>query len=498
MTLLLSSTLILFFGIALFVVTFYFLKQKVKPVDKWNLNVKIPPVFSDLDKTIKNLSKNDSLSMNDYEMLFEYFVLGIDSYASKNRGRITYPGVSGTRGSIVEGLEGFSRSSILICSWIKSGRGIVVNLEGNSQVNLKDHFFRGLMAGTKKTSSEYWGDISDYDQRIVESADLAISIWMLKDYLKKELSKEDIEAILTWLDQVNGKKIYDGNWILFRIISNMVLTDFGFKSYQKHIKDDYEKFKSFYVGDGWFTDGKGGPVDYYNVWQMQYMLFWISEIDPNFDAIFLNSAMQLFSKKYKYMISPKGIPMFGRSCCYRLAASVPLVVMAIKNPSEWSGTARRATDVTWLHFISRGALKDGTVTQGYWGQDEDLLENYSGRASPLWSLRSLVLAFYLDIDHSFWKDDVDLLPIETESYEIDILGPGLKIIGVKNTQEILVQRHSPNPLSSFYINPKFKRMTKWRKIMQKLLKRPLRHSNVESKYGKNIYSSKSLFMNDAK
>ncbi|WP_349343071.1 DUF2264 domain-containing protein [Marinobacter sp. MMG032] len=480
--------------IILFVLSWTLLVRKIKPVDKWFLDVDVPAHLEDLDESIKTIGKNQSIDVSQYESIFRYFIEGIDSYSSKYHSRVVYPGISGTRGSVVEGLEGFARSSVLVCSWLSSGRTDRVQLTSGKTFSIKEHFLSGLISGTDPNSEEFWGHISDFDQRIAEGADIALGIWMIKNTITTEIDSSKLKSILEWLNEVNGKKIYDGNWVLFRIIINMVLIDFRFLESNSQIAVDYSLFKSFYVGNGWFTDGPGGPVDYYNVWQMQYMLFWISEINPDFDTDFLMNVFSEFSSTYKYFISPEGIPIFGRSCCYRLAAPVPLIAIAKKNPKDWGQLARRATDVTWAHFISRGALKNGTVTQGYWEQDEDLLENYSGRASPLWSLRSLVLAFYLPEEHSFWSETAGSLPIEKESYQIKIPGPKLTIRGSQNTKEVIVERKSPNPLSKFSNATTFKRMSTARRLLQYVLKRPLRHSNLQVKYGRRSYSSKNLFI----
>ena len=36
----------------------------------------------------------------------------------------------------------------------------------------------------------------------------------------------------------------------------------------------------FYLGDGWFTDGPDGPVDYYNAWGFYYHIGWIHRMNP--------------------------------------------------------------------------------------------------------------------------------------------------------------------------------------------------------------------------
>jgi hypothetical protein len=469
-------------------------KRYIKPVDRWNLPVNVPAHFKSQDQLIHYLGQKASLSNTDYESIFKYFLLGIEAYASPGRARIVYPGVSGTRGSVVEGLEGFARTSVLLSSWLSAERPEIIKLEDGKKFNVLKHLISGIAEGTSKSSEEYWGDINDLDQRIVESADIAISIWLIKSQIEKNLKNSEIQQILHWLNQINGKKSYGGNWLLFRIIVNSVLTDFGYQNLANSISNDYAEFKSFYLGTGWFSDGKEGAIDYYNAWQMQYMLYWLAHISPGYDQEFLSTVFREFSEFYQYFIGPEGIPIFGRSCSYRLAAATPLVVASAFSSNQWSGKARRAMDLTWGYFIKHGSVAEGRVTQGYYTDDENLLENYSGRASPLWSLRSLVIAFHLEDSHNFWTEPTENLPIEDSSYKKSIPEIGLHIEGNYDTKEIIVccEKNIPNE-SSAILNLKFSRMSFFRRHAQSILKRPLRIENYGAKYKRQKYSSKKLF-----
>ena len=74
--------------------------------------------------------------------------------------------------------------------------------------------------------------------------------------------------------------------------------------------------------------------------------------------------------------------------------------------------ARRALDLTWDFFLEHGALREGRITQGYCGDDAAILDNYSGSASCLWSLRSLIAALDLAPEAPFWTQGAEPLPVE--------------------------------------------------------------------------------------
>jgi hypothetical protein len=182
-------------------------KRYIKPVDRWNLPVNVPAHFKSQDQLIHYLGQKASLSNTDYESIFKYFLLGIEAYASPGRARIVYPGVSGTRGSVVEGLEGFARTSVLLSSWLSAERPEIIKLEGGKKFNVLKHLISGIAEGTSKSSEEYWGDINDLDQRIVESADIAISIWLIKSQIEKNLKNS---ADFTLAKSDKWKKILRG------------------------------------------------------------------------------------------------------------------------------------------------------------------------------------------------------------------------------------------------------------------------------------------------
>ena len=380
----------------------------------------------------------------------------------------------------------------MLTTWLAAGRPAKIKLSDASTFDIKSHLKNGIIAGTNSDSISYWGNFQDLDQRAVEAADIALTLWLLIDKLDEQFKRVELDRIKNWLNQINEKQIHGGNWHLFRLIVNTVLLNLGDNSKVSSIENDYSEFKSYYVGDGWFTDGKGGNIDYYNAWQMQYFLFWFSEIKPNHDQEFINQVFTLFSSNYKYFISMQGLPIWGRSSCYRLAAPVPLIINSFKK-NDGASTAKRSLDAIWAYFIEKGALSSGTVTQGYCGKDTELLENYSGRGSCLWSLRSLVLAFYQPKESGLWLANDGLLPIEKESYSIFIKGPQLNVIGNKNTHEIIVEQLHPLRRSEALSEQPLKKMPLWRSIAEQFLRRPLRLDNFEVKYGRKQYSNLAPF-----
>lgn len=463
--------------------------KKILPVSGWNERVKIDTKFEFLDHQIKQVFSKDSLVEQDFKALFHYFVEGIDAYHLKGTSTVDYPGIPGSRGRFVEGVEGFARCAPLLASWLYAGRDEKIILSSGKIFKLDEYLKQVLIAGTDPEHPAYWGKIQDFDQKAVEAGDIAVTYKLLKTLNPEIFTESEHQNIRTWLAQINNVKLYGGNWCLFPLIINCVLMDDD-PHYQEQMAKAYEEFKSFHVGDGWFGDGKGGIPDFYNAWQFYYFLFWFNKFMPEYDAEFIKTAVSEFSGAYLYFFSTEGFPIFGRSLSYRTALPLPLIVNVLINGKN-AESARRALEVTWSHFIKNDALQGGTLTQGYYGNQPYLLENYSGRGSSLWGVRSLTMALLNKSDSLFWTCTPEKLPIEKTDYDIVINGPEFRLIGNTKTKQVKLKRL---PIfRNSQSNQKISHPGFGRQFLQFILRRPLRPDNLHIKYGRDEYLSDDFF-----
>lgn len=425
-----------------------------------------------------------------YDELFHYFLEGFETYRSEEGALSYYRGLPSRHGARTDALEGFSRSAPLWGAWVKSGRPRSIRLLNGKTVDLADEFRQGLLAGTTLGGGEYWGDVSDLDQRIVEASDVALGLWLFRDSVWDGLSTAQKSQVARWLKQSEIHKVSDNNWHLFPVFIGVVLTSLNVSNDDASVRQNYARFKEFYRGDGWFSDGPDDTYDYYNAWSIQYQLYWLQQVDPQWDRDFILKSRSKFLASYPYLIGPRGFPVLGRSVCYRMAAPVPLIFGQQTNPDEISAPeARRALDATWSYFIERNALKDGNVSQGYCGSDPRILDNYSGPASCLWALRSLIVAFYMPGNSAFWAPSTGHLPVEEASYAVQIPAIRWTIIGDKTTGTIVVENRgkAAGPairLSDYGVV---------RHLATAFLWRPFRPDNTRAKYGRDSYSSAEPF-----
>lgn len=446
------------------------------------------------DEQLQHYFQNTQHSLLDQcEMLVRYVAEAFDHYAVWDYSHAYYPGRPGQQTVKIDALEGVSRVLPTLATWLHHSRerGGDTHLKtlNNASIDLPALIRSAFLAGTSPQHAGYWGDIEDYDQRICESADLALALWLSKQWVWDALSAPEQRQIIDWFKQVNSHKTVDNNWHLFPLTVQFVIKALTGEDTIDHNK--YLRTKEFYVGDGWFRDGANGNYDYYNAWGFYYSLYWLVQIDPDYDRDFIVQALDLFNQKYRYFFTPEGLPFFGRSACYRLAASAPLIAgVDLNGRSVTCGEAKRALETNLQYFISQGAMRNGAPTQGLFGDDTRLVDNYSGPASSFWSLRALNIALYCGQRINFWQTPSAPLPIEQQDYQISLPSINALVIGTFETKEIVVIFKQEYTLEQ---TPMTRRLLKQRpldKLIELAIGQSRRPKNNLLRKGITCYSSK--------
>lgn len=455
---------------------------------EWSKTARISDRFAALDLELERLFADEAVSDRDrYDFLFNYFLTGFLKYSTPGGERVHYPGIRGNRGAPVEGLEGFARTAPLFAAWLASGRPSVVQdlSQPPQQVDLPALLRCAILGGTDRNSKSYWGDIADYDQRIVEAADVALILWLSREHVWRGFSRSERQQVATWLTQAASGRVYANNWLLFVVLINQTLRALGMPFDEADSRLRYQQFKNFYLEEGWFDDPPKG-VDFYNAWGISYSLFWIDQVSPAFDRGFIRDVLRKSGDLVLHLVSPKGIPIMGRSQCYRMAVVVPVILQpAFAESTIPAGQARRALDAVWKHFIEHQAVRHGRVEQGYYGSDPRLLDHYSGTGSCQWSLRSLVLAFFHTEQSDFWRSPQHPLPIETEDYRLVLPRLGWTIQGCCHSSEIVI-RISVNGDQ----HHKLREHSMTRRLAEHLFSAPFRPANDKAFYKNGAYSSR--------
>ncbi|PIG83918.1 hypothetical protein AARAC_001869 [Aspergillus arachidicola] len=309
-------------------------------------------------------------------------------------------------------LEGFARPLWAIASLLapaSSADSLGLNV---------DSWACGLRVGTNPASSEYWGDLGDFDQRMVEMESIAYALLMAPAAFLSGMDAVVRENLETWLRQINGRQMPQNNWRWFRVLVNLALGS----QEEDVVAQDLKMLDSFDLGEGWSSDGLWGDerkqADYYSgsfaiqFARMLYVRFMEDRGLPSNDWSRIQryklEARQFASGFWRYFdVDGSAIP-FGRSLTYRFAFAAFWSAVAIANvqldaPLNNIGVIKGLLlrHLRWWGKQPGIFNTDGTINIGYAYPNMFLSENYNSPQSVYWCLKSFTI-LCLPESHPFW------------------------------------------------------------------------------------------------
>jgi hypothetical protein len=200
-------------------------------------------------------------------------------------------GVTGAVFSVAaEELEGFARPL-----W-----GLAPLAAGGGQFDDWPLIRQGLSNGSDPRHSEYWGFPSALDQLLVEMAPIGFSLLLAPEQVWQPLPSDAQERLGAWLAQVNQTPHYDCNWLFFKVLVNMGLARVGAPHDRQACAEALDRIDDFYLGDGWYFDGRNGTRDYYIAYAFHfYSLIYAAhatETDPERASRFRERAAEFASE----------------------------------------------------------------------------------------------------------------------------------------------------------------------------------------------------------
>lgn len=266
---------------------------------------------------------------------------------------------------------------------------------------------QGLVHGTDPQHEEYWSDVWDYDQKMVEMAAIVNAIFLAPDVFWTPLSQDQRQNIYNWLNQINAHKVHPNNWRFFRILVNALFGKLGLPQNKECLKDDIGVVEHCYEGEGWYFDGHAGQKDYYIPFAMHYYgLIYaeqMKELDPEYSDL-LKKRAEEFYQDFIYWFDQDGreVP-YGRSLTYRFAHCAVFGAMAYAGIQVPYGELKHLV-LGNLRYWRSNPIFDcgGILTIGYQYPNLIMSERYNAPGSPYWSFKAfLILA--LDPSHPFWQ-----------------------------------------------------------------------------------------------
>lgn len=358
---------------------------------------------------MKNFSlpiyKNPLKTKKDVQQAFVQLTDPLNPYFSKGRARLHIGNTSASYPDFVAEMEGFSR-----VLW-----GLAPFTAGGKESDLWDIYIEGIKNGTNPNHEEYWGDIQDYDQRAVEMAAIGLALALVPEKVWEPLSETEKNNFSRWLLQINSHELWGCNWLFFRVIVNIGLKKVGIDYDEKKVQQALDVIDEFYIGNGWYADGKGGHSDYYVPFAIHYYSLVYAKLmeneDPKRSKIYKERAA-IFAKDFINWFAEDGAAIpYGRSQTYRFAQS-----------AFWSALVYAGVDVFPMGVVKGIILRnlrwwlkkpifnpDGTLTVGYAYPNLVMAENYNSPGSPYWALKTFLILDFPD-DHSFWTSEEKELP----------------------------------------------------------------------------------------
>ncbi|KAF7546541.1 hypothetical protein G7046_g9270 [Stylonectria norvegica] len=362
----------------------------------------------------------------------------LGSYTSTGCSRVRIPVTSGTLyDETAAQIEGFARPIWVVGSLLMSG---------DPSEELTAKFITGLENGTDPYHEEYWGDIGDFDQRMVETETISYALLASpRERIWDRLSPQSRSNIAKWFVQLNGKELPRVNWLWFRVFTNLVLRrfcDMDTEEIRTQMEIDLKELDTFYLENGWSSDGKWrspdlddkefellqetGKVhnikpdrcaDFYSgsfAIQFSQLLFLrvAGDLDPVRTENYRQQARDFGSQIWRYFDAQGAVIPFGRSLIYRFAcgaffsalalAKVPDMPKPLDTPGAMKGFILRHLR-WWARNSSDTFHSDGTLNFGWIYPNMYLTEDYNSPQSAYWALKAFI-AIGLPADNPFWAE----------------------------------------------------------------------------------------------
>lgn len=141
-------------------------------------------------------------------------------------------------------LEGFARPLF----------GLVPLARGGGQFDHWDIYREGIKNGTDPNHPEYWGEVTDMDQRHVEATALGYALLVVPEHVYEPLDEDSKKNLANWLVRSRNTLHANSNHKFFRVIVDLGLENVGIPVDRKGTEDYLQDLDSIYINDSWYQD----------------------------------------------------------------------------------------------------------------------------------------------------------------------------------------------------------------------------------------------------
>lgn len=266
---------------------------------------------------------------------------------------------------------------------------------------------QGIINGTDPAHPEYWGEITDRSQKMVEAAAFGLALILAPHKVWEPLTDAQKKNFYNWLRQMNTAIAGGNNWKFFAVLVNLGLKNVGVDYSQETINHGIECFDSYYQSNGWYHDGKSRQADYYIAFAIHFYSLIYAKVmeaeDPTNSQKYKERAM-LFAKDFIYWFADDGSALaFGRSLTYRFAQCCfwSACIFAGIEPFPM-GVMKGIISRNLEWWLSKPIFDNGNILSvGYGYPNYIMAEHYNAFGSPYWALKAFLILALPD-DHEFF------------------------------------------------------------------------------------------------
>lgn len=346
-------------------------------------------------------------SKSDYEKLMLKILNPIKPYYSEGKAYLKLGAGGACYTEKASWIEGFSRPLWALAPYYAQPEG--------KDKSFAEIYCEGFKNGSNPFCPEYWGEIRDYDQVIVEMAAMGLALLLAPDTFFYSLGEDEQKNLASWLYTINDHKYPDNNWVMFEVIVNCGLKNVSMPYNDNMIEWGIKKLDEWYLGEGWYVDGCTKHSDYYVPFAIHfYSLIYAKYIEKAYPdrSNRLKDRAREFAKDYIYWFDKNGAAVaYGRSLTYRFAQAAfwSALVWADASPFPLpvvKGIINRNLE-DWMSapIFDKAEL----LTIGYKYPNLLMSEYYNAPGSPYWAMKTFLL-LALPKDHEFFKAEEAPLP----------------------------------------------------------------------------------------
>lgn len=322
-------------------------------------------------------------------------------YFSASGARVRLSAMSAHFDQAAAELEGFARPL-----W-----GIAPLVAGGGDFEHWALYRQGLVNGTDPHHPDYWGDVSDTDQRQVELAAIGLALRIARPHIWDPLAEAEKQRVAAYLTAGRNREYVNNNWKFFRIMVDLGLNHCGVEADEKSHEAYLDEIDGFYMDNGWYRDGPIRSADHYIPFAFHFyaLIYAVLSADGKRAALYRDRA-ETFAHAIRHWYADDGAALpFGRSLTYRFAHAGFWGALAYAGVEALPWGQIKGYYLRNLRFWARQPIfeRDGVLSVGYGYPNLLVSEGYNSAGSPYWAMKAF-LPLALPEDHPFWTAEEEM------------------------------------------------------------------------------------------